>query len=49
MRNELNAVWYLRRWAIESLEACMHAEWPAELLNDELGEEQRIAQPMLNR
>ena len=37
------------RWAVESLEACVHADWPAELLNDELGEEQRIAQPMPNR
>jgi len=28
------------RWALESIEACLNADWPSELLETELGEEQ---------
>lgn len=33
--------WSLR-WALESIQACLHADWPSQLLENELGEEQRI-------
>ncbi|KAF5841267.1 nucleotide cyclase, partial [Dunaliella salina] len=28
------------RWALESIEACLHLDWPSKLLENELGEEQ---------
>lgn len=31
------------RWAVESMEACFHVDWPAELLETELGEEAPVS------
>lgn len=37
----------LCRWALDSLEACLHAEWPEELLQTEFGEEYSVATPSI--